>query len=142
MCFLNQIFKLFSKGNPSPPGSLWPLPNFWTKSVNLLVIASKDNFSYKTTVSDCAILNRALKRYSWEFLFRNLTVVPGNNLPILSTVEVEIAASSENLCETYPQLETDGEYEACNYLIFYYFSPKFYHCGSKKFQVLMIELDT
>src|ERR1700744_3590326 len=114
MSCLFLIFKLFSKGNPSPPGSLWPLPNFWTKSVNLLAISSKDYFSYKTTVSDCAILNRALQRYSWEFLFRNLTVVPGNDLPILSTVEVEIAANSENLCETYPQLETDGEYEACN----------------------------
>lgn len=79
-------------------------------------IASKELFSYDSNVNVCGILNRALQRYSWEFLFRNVSVVPGSNLPVLSTVEVEIAVGSENLCETYPQLDTtDEEYESCNY---------------------------
>lgn len=93
-----------------------PLPFFWMKSANIVSIASKENFFYKTNVNDCVILNRALQRYSWEFLFRNLSVIPGNVSPILSVIEIDIAAGlDENLCSTYPQLETvDGEYEACN----------------------------
>lgn len=105
---------MLSKGNAAAPGSPWPLPNSWTKSENIVAIASKELFSYVSIVNDCGILNRALQRYSWEFLFRNLSVVPANNLAVLSKIEVEIAAGSENLCETYPQLDTDLEYEACN----------------------------
>ncbi|KAJ6643163.1 Beta-hexosaminidase subunit beta [Pseudolycoriella hygida] len=104
-------------GNPSPPGSLWPLPKFWTKSSSIVSISAKESFSYKTTVNDCEVLNRALKRYSWEFLFRNLSVTPGNHLPILSTVEVEISNGSENQCDAYPQLVKDLEYEAYNLTI-------------------------
>ncbi|XP_037046668.1 beta-hexosaminidase subunit alpha-like [Bradysia coprophila] len=103
------------EGTPSPPGSLWPLPNYWAKSENVVSIAPKDSFSYKANVNDCAILNRAMQRYSWEFLFRNLTVTPGNDLPILSTVEIEISNEpTKNFCDEYPQLDTDMDYEAYN----------------------------
>lgn len=102
-----------SKGNPSPPGSLWPLPNYWTKSENVFSIASKESFSYRANVNDCDILNRAIRRYSWEFLFRNLTVIPGNDLPILSTIQIEIG--DKHMFDTYPQLETNIEYEACKF---------------------------
>lgn len=93
------------------------MPNYWTKSENVVSIASKESFSYRTNVNDCAILNKAVQRYSWEFLFRNLSVTPGNNLPILSTVDVEIGDELVNLCNEYPQLETDIEYEACKYFV-------------------------
>lgn len=96
------------------------MPNYWTKSENVLTIASKGSFSYRTNVNDCDVLNRALRRYSWEFLFRNLSVVPANDLYILSIVEVEIASEPENLCDKYPQLEMDLEYEACKYLIVFF----------------------
>lgn len=46
-------------------------------------------------MNDCAVLNRALKRYFWEFLFRNLSVIPGNDLPV-SVMEQVIESMSYN----------------------------------------------
>lgn len=70
-------------------------------------------------MNDCTVLNRAVQRYSWEFLFRNLTITHKTDVPLLSTVEIEIADEpAENLCDEYPQLDKDVNYEACKWIFF------------------------
>lgn len=96
-------------GEPSPPGSPWPMPKYMAETTNNLFFFYENNFKIKTNI-DCDIIEKNKEIYK-NILFPPKTNY--NSLPLNTDFLYELNVNVDALapCPLYPNLEMDESYE-------------------------------
>ncbi|GFS75635.1 beta-hexosaminidase subunit beta [Nephila pilipes] len=94
------------EGDRSPPGSPWPLPKSWERSLTQLTI-DPEAFYMSSNANDCEVIAEGLRRYK-EMIVKDLKGTKHSTLPVLEGLQVKV---NDDCSCGYPHHDSDESYD-------------------------------
>ncbi|XP_022258716.1 beta-hexosaminidase subunit beta-like [Limulus polyphemus] len=108
--YITYIEKRFPlEGERSPPGSPWPLPREWKKSLTVLTL-DPNNFYLSSNAEECDVIRKATNRYKSYILIDSKYGKASPNRPVMPGIQVNV----DNKDCGYPKLTKNTDQESYN----------------------------